>query len=98
MYDTAKLIFARVPSITDVEIKMPNIHYFVADLSKLKIPNSGEVRITVYTNYLYDILSTLFPVASISFRQSTRYDQCSFFTVNQSQTITLLTQGVVNYM
>lgn len=49
MYDTAKVVFARVPKINDVEIRMPNIHYYVADL--LKLPNSGEVSgcIWVYT-------------------------------------------------
>ncbi|XP_064395105.1 uricase-like [Halichondria panicea] len=41
MYDTAKVVFARVPKINDVEIRMPNIHYYVADL--LKLPNSGEL-------------------------------------------------------
>ncbi len=43
MFKTAKVVFARAPKITDVEIDMPNIHYYVADLSKLKLPNSGEV-------------------------------------------------------
>ncbi len=43
MYNTAKVVFARVPKVNDVEIRMPNIHYYVADLSKLKLPNSGEV-------------------------------------------------------
>ena len=46
MYDTSKVVFARVPKINDVEIRMPNIHYYVADLSKLKVPNSGEVHVT----------------------------------------------------
>lgn len=47
MFNTAKVIFARAPKITDVEIRMPNIHYYVADLSKLHIPNSGEVSVSV---------------------------------------------------
>ena len=47
MFDTAKLIFARVPKVNDVEIHMPNIHYYVADLSKLRVPNNGEVCVCV---------------------------------------------------
>lgn len=47
MYDTAKMVFARVPKVTDVEIKMPNIHYFMADLTKLRIPNNGEVSLLI---------------------------------------------------
>ena len=43
MHDISKLIFNRVAKISSVEIHMPNIHYFTADLSKLNEPNSGEV-------------------------------------------------------
>ncbi len=47
MCDTAKLIFARVAEVTSVDIEMPNIHYFMADLRKLNIPISGEVCVCV---------------------------------------------------
>ena len=45
MYEVSKAVFSRVPKVNSVEIHMPNIHYFVADLSKLHVPNSGEVRV-----------------------------------------------------
>lgn len=44
MFLVAESIFAKVPSIGEVDIEMPNIHYFVADLKKIGVPNSGEVR------------------------------------------------------
>ena len=47
MYDTSQVIFSRVPKINTVEIQMPNIHYYVADLSKLQLPNQGDVSITI---------------------------------------------------
>lgn len=45
MYDTSQVIFSRVPKISAVEIQMPNIHYYVADLSKLQLPNQGDLLI-----------------------------------------------------
>ena len=43
MNDMSQVIFSRAPKINMVDIQMPNIHYFVGDLSKLQIPNQGEV-------------------------------------------------------
>jgi len=44
MYEMAKLVFFRLPHIQSMELHLPNIHYFKADLSKFNIPNSaGEV-------------------------------------------------------
>lgn len=43
MFETAKVVFSRVPNVKSIEIHMPNIHYFTADLSKLGVPNSGEL-------------------------------------------------------
>ena len=44
MYEMAKLVFFRLPHIQSMELHLPNIHYFKADLSKFNITNSaGEV-------------------------------------------------------
>ena len=43
MFEAAKSIFGKVPSIKSVDIQMPNIHYFTADLSKLQETNNGDV-------------------------------------------------------
>jgi len=46
MFDTAKLIFARISEVSSVDIEMPNIHYFTGDLRKLDVPMSGEVGVS----------------------------------------------------
>ena len=48
MFLVAECLFNKVPQIQEVDIEMPNIHYFVADLKKLGIPTSGEVCKILY--------------------------------------------------
>lgn len=43
MFETSKMIFSKVAAIQSVDMEMPNIHYFVADLKKINVPNTGEV-------------------------------------------------------
>ena len=43
MFEAAKSMFCKEPSIKSVDINMPNIHYFTADMSKLHETNNGEV-------------------------------------------------------
>ena len=43
MFLVAESIFNKVQSVVEVEMEMPNIHYFVADLKKINVPNTGEV-------------------------------------------------------
>lgn len=43
MFLISELIFSKVAPVDSVDMVMPNIHYFVADLKKIGIPNSGEV-------------------------------------------------------
>ncbi|KAL5484625.1 hypothetical protein EMCRGX_G021154 [Ephydatia muelleri] len=43
MFQAAKSIFGKVQSITSVDIQMPNVHHFTADLSKLHEKNNGEL-------------------------------------------------------
>ena len=43
MFEAAKSMFGKVQSITSVDIQMPNVHHFTADLSKLHEKNNGEV-------------------------------------------------------
>ena len=45
IYDAGNLILTRLPVLDQVEIHMPNIHYFPADLSKLGMHNDGEVHV-----------------------------------------------------
>lgn len=43
MFQISESIFRKASAVESVELEMPNIHYFVADLTKINIPNSGEV-------------------------------------------------------
>lgn len=43
MFETSKMIFSKVAAIQSVDMEMPNIHYFVADLKKINVPNTGEL-------------------------------------------------------
>lgn len=55
MFDTSKLIFAKVPKVTNVDIHMPNIHYYIADMRKFLLPNNGEVGgLVSYSPYTVD--------------------------------------------
>ncbi|XP_041134213.1 uricase [Polyodon spathula] len=43
LYDTQVLVLKRVPEIEEIEIVMPNKHYFTIDMSKMGIDNKDEV-------------------------------------------------------
>lgn len=43
MFLVSELIFGKVAGVDSIDMEMPNIHYFVADLRKINIPNAGEV-------------------------------------------------------
>lgn len=47
MFLVSELIFSKVASVASMDMEMPNIHYFVADLKKINIPNSGEVLVVM---------------------------------------------------
>jgi urate oxidase len=70
MYDMSQVIFSRIPKINAVEIQMPNIHYYIADLSKLQLPNQGEVR--VLERLKFDVVVTC----------STWLKFCSFYVLS----------------
>lgn len=50
IYEAAAKVLSQLPSLHSVELHMPNIHYFTADLSKLGIANTGEVIICTHTH------------------------------------------------
>lgn len=43
MFLTSELIFNKLACIDCMDMEMPNIHYFVADLKKISVPNAGEL-------------------------------------------------------
>ncbi|XP_056132403.1 uricase [Lampris incognitus] len=43
LYDTQVLILDRVPEVEEVEIVMPNQHYFTIDMTKMGLTNKDEV-------------------------------------------------------
>nr|KAF6378814.1 hypothetical protein mMyoMyo1_009716 [Myotis myotis] len=43
LYDIQVLSLSRVPEIEDMEISLPNIHYFNIDMSKMGLVNKDEV-------------------------------------------------------
>ncbi|XP_038063530.1 uricase-like [Patiria miniata] len=43
LYQAAQQMMAKVPQVEQVELEMPNIHYFFADLKKIGMENSGEI-------------------------------------------------------
>ncbi|KPP67328.1 uricase-like, partial [Scleropages formosus] len=43
LYDTQLLVFSRVPEVEEIEIIMPNQHYFTIDMTKMGINNKDEV-------------------------------------------------------
>ncbi|XP_048832735.1 uricase [Brienomyrus brachyistius] len=43
IYDTQLLVLSRVPQVEEIEIVMPNQHYFTIDMTKLGISNKDEV-------------------------------------------------------
>lgn len=47
----SELIFSKEAAIETIDMDMPNIHYFVADLKKINIANSGELLLPSDTPY-----------------------------------------------
>nr|XP_055039302.1 uricase [Misgurnus anguillicaudatus] len=43
LYDTQVLVLDRVPEVEEIEIIMPNQHYFIIDMTKLGLSNRDEV-------------------------------------------------------
>ena len=43
LYDAAKLVLTDNPEIDSVELHMPNLHYFPADLTEMGISASNDV-------------------------------------------------------
>nr|XP_061832129.1 uricase-like [Nerophis lumbriciformis] len=43
LYDTQVLVLDRVPEVEEIEIIMPNQHYFTIDMSKMGLENKDEV-------------------------------------------------------
>ncbi|KAM9848792.1 uricase [Aulostomus maculatus] len=43
LYDTQGLVLQRVPEVDEIEIVMPNQHYFTIDMTKLGLENKDEV-------------------------------------------------------
>ncbi|XP_076134167.1 uricase isoform X1 [Alosa pseudoharengus] len=43
LYDTQVLVLDRVPEIEEIEVVMPNQHYFTIDMTKMGLSNKGEV-------------------------------------------------------
>ena len=80
MYLISDLIFSKVPALDSIDMEFPNLHYFVADLKKINIPNSGEVSsreryrkvlLSIATSFLLMWL-TLHGAGSLSYRTSQR--------------------------
>ena len=67
MFQTSELIFNRVASVNSVDMEMPNIHYYVADLKKIGIPNSGEVK-RRFSMLISDIVVNCYTVAVLQER------------------------------
>ncbi|XP_023860530.1 uricase [Salvelinus sp. IW2-2015] len=43
LYDTQVIVLDRVPEIEEIEIVMPNQHYFTIDMTKMGLTNNNEV-------------------------------------------------------
>ncbi|KAJ8408496.1 hypothetical protein AAFF_G00259100 [Aldrovandia affinis] len=43
LYDTQVLVLSRVPQVEEIEIIMPNQHYFTIDMTKIGLTNKDEV-------------------------------------------------------
>ncbi|XP_061636795.1 uricase isoform X1 [Phyllopteryx taeniolatus] len=43
LYDAQVLVLSRAPEVDEIEIIMPNNHYFTIDMTKMGIENKGEV-------------------------------------------------------
>ncbi|NP_001002332.1 uricase [Danio rerio] len=43
LYDTQLLVLDRIPEVEEIEIIMPNQHYFVIDMTKIGLSNKDEV-------------------------------------------------------
>ncbi|KAM5257327.1 uricase [Ctenodactylus gundi] len=51
LYDIQVLSLSRVPEIEDMEISLPNIHYFNIDMSKMGLVNKDEVLLPLDNPY-----------------------------------------------
>ncbi|XP_058394376.1 uricase [Diceros bicornis minor] len=51
LYDIQVLSLSRVPEIEDIEISLPNIHYFNIDMSKMGLINKEEVLLPLDNPY-----------------------------------------------
>ncbi|KAM9688348.1 LOW QUALITY PROTEIN: uricase-like [Trichechus inunguis] len=51
LYDIQVLFLSRVPEIEDMEISLPNIHYFNTDMSKVGLINKEEVLLPLDNPY-----------------------------------------------
>ncbi|KAM4548830.1 uricase [Odontesthes bonariensis] len=43
LYETQVLVLERIPEVEEIEIVMPNQHYFIIDMTKMGIANKNEV-------------------------------------------------------
>ncbi|XP_072245530.1 uricase [Leuresthes tenuis] len=43
LYETQVLVLERIPEVDEIEIVMPNQHYFIIDMTKMGIANQNEV-------------------------------------------------------
>ncbi|XP_019503250.1 PREDICTED: uricase-like [Hipposideros armiger] len=59
LYDIQVLALSRIPEIEDMEISLPNIHYFTIDMSKFGLVNKDEVR--TFKIFKAHLLSSPFP-------------------------------------
>ncbi|XP_069837580.1 uricase-like [Dendropsophus ebraccatus] len=51
LYDIQVLSLSTVPEIEDIEIKLPNIHYFTVDMSKFGLTNNDEILLPLDKPY-----------------------------------------------
>lgn len=43
LYDTQVMVLDRIPEVEEIEVVMPNKHYFTIDMTKMGLTNEGEV-------------------------------------------------------
>ncbi|XP_074491303.1 uricase [Sebastes fasciatus] len=43
LYETQVMVLDRVPEVDEIEMVMPNVHYFIIDMTKMGLANKGEV-------------------------------------------------------
>ncbi|EAW73244.1 hCG1775168 [Homo sapiens] len=69
--DIQVLSLSRVPAIEDMEISLPNIHYFNIDMSKMGLINKEEVRglaairQSIWKNYWYSQEEVVFKTVTL---------------------------------